>query len=70
LVYRHGLPNLVEVHAVVGEPIDRYIIFEGDSVKSESIEKFHSIFLTDMEALFERRKLYKTGFHDKKLKIV
>mmetsp|Transcript_24511 Transcript_24511/g.28906 ORF Transcript_24511/g.28906 Transcript_24511/m.28906 type:complete len:325 (-) Transcript_24511:187-1161(-) len=61
-----GIPRATRLHNVIGKPIE--IPCEGSEVKNESVEKYHALFLTEMEALFERHKEAE-GYGDRKLKI-
>lgn len=62
-----GIPFPQNIHVVIGRPI--YVPKEGDAVKSESIEKYHALFLHAMEGLFERHK-EEAGYGHRKLKIL
>jgi len=62
-----GIPRAIKLHNVIGKPIE--IPCEGLEVKNESVEKYHALFLTEMEALFERHKKAE-GYGDRKLKIL
>lgn len=42
---------------------------EGADVPQESIDKYHDIFLKELEALFERHK-HDAGYGDRQLKII
>ena len=52
---------------VIGPAID--VPNEGENVSTESIEKYHGIFLKELEALFERHK-HEAGYGHRILKIV
>lgn len=62
-----GIPRPTKLHNVIGKPIE--IPCEGTDVKNESVNKYHSLFLTEMEALFERHKEAE-GYGDRTLKII
>jgi len=62
-----GIPRPNKLHNIIGKPIE--IPCEGSDVKDESVEKYHALFLTEMEALFERHK-HTEGYGDRKLKII
>jgi len=42
---------------------------EGDNVSQESIDKYHSKFLEELEKLFERHKI-EAGYADRQLRII
>lgn len=63
-----GIPYPKQIHVVVGKHID--IPCEGEGkVRQESIEKYHALFLQEMEALFERHK-EEAGYGHRTLKIM
>lgn len=62
-----GIPFAQDLHVVVGRPI--YVPTEGDTVRPESVEKYHALFLEAMEGLFERHK-EEAGYGHRKLKIL
>lgn len=62
-----GIPRPTKLHNVIGKPIE--IPCEGSDVKDESVEKYHALFLKEMEALFERHK-HIEGYGDRTLKIL
>lgn len=62
-----GIPFPQNIHVVIGRPI--YVPREGDNVQSESVEKYHALFLEAMEGLFERHK-EEAGYGHRKLKIL
>jgi 1-acyl-sn-glycerol-3-phosphate acyltransferase len=63
-----GIPRPKKLHTVFGKPID--IPCEGvGTVKEESVDKYHAIFLKEFEALFERHK-HSEGYGDRKLKML
>lgn len=62
-----AIPKPKKIHVVIGSPID--IPFEGTNVTQDNIDKWHDIFLKELEALFERHK-YAEGYGDRKLNIV
>jgi hypothetical protein len=62
-----GIPFPQDIHVVIGRPI--YVPKEGEDVKSETVEKFHKLFLHEMEGLFERHK-EEAGYGHRKLKIL
>jgi len=62
-----GIPNPRKIHVVIGSAID--VPKEGADVTQESIDKYHGIFLEELEALFERHK-HDAGYADRQLKII
>lgn len=62
-----GIPNPKKIHVVIGPVID--VPNEGDGVAPELVDKYHAIFLEELEALFERHK-HEAGYADRQLKIV
>ncbi len=42
---------------------------EGESVTQESIDKYHGIFMKELDALFNRHK-HEVGYGDRQLKII
>eukprot|EP00584_Thalassiosira_punctigera_P004913 CAMPEP_0172530372 /NCGR_PEP_ID=MMETSP1067-20121228/4125_1 /TAXON_ID=265564 ORGANISM="Thalassiosira punctigera, Strain Tpunct2005C2" /NCGR_SAMPLE_ID=MMETSP1067 /ASSEMBLY_ACC=CAM_ASM_000444 /LENGTH=345 /DNA_ID=CAMNT_0013314565 /DNA_START=248 /DNA_END=1285 /DNA_ORIENTATION=+ len=62
-----GIPNPKKIHVVIGPAID--VPKEGDSVTQESVDKYHSKFLEELEALFERHK-HEAGYADRHLRII
>lgn len=63
----YGIPNPKKIHVVIGPAID--MPTKGENVTQECIDQYHSIFLTELEALFERHK-HKAGYGDRQLKII
>ena len=62
-----GIPRPNKLTVVIGRPI--HIPKEGSCVSKESVDKYHGIFLKELEALFERHKNIE-GYGDAHLKIV
>lgn len=62
----YGIPKPTQITVVVGEPIE--IPAEKDNVSSESVEKYHAIYLEKVEELFERHK-DSNGYGHRKLVI-
>mmetsp|Transcript_26503 Transcript_26503/g.56008 ORF Transcript_26503/g.56008 Transcript_26503/m.56008 type:complete len:353 (-) Transcript_26503:206-1264(-) len=62
-----GFPNPQKIHVVIGPAID--VPKEGDNVSQESIDKYHSKFLEELEKLFERHK-FEAGYADRRLRII
>lgn len=62
-----GIPHPQKIHVVIGQAID--VPKEGDNVTQESIDKYHGIFMEELEALFERHK-QEAGYGDRHLKII
>jgi len=62
-----GIPRPQKLHTIFGKPIE--IPCEGGNVKDESVDKYHAIFLKEMEALFERHK-HAEGYGNRSLKIL
>jgi hypothetical protein len=42
---------------------------EGENVSQESVDKWHNVFLEELELLFERHK-YEAGYGDRHLKFI
>ena len=63
-----GIPRPNQIHVVVGKPIHCPQL--GEHVTCEDVDKYHSIFLTELENLFERHKLEEEDYRDRKLKIM
>ena len=61
-----GIPKPQKIHIVFGKPIE---IAKEEKPSADSIEKYHQVFLREMESLFEKYK-ESNGYGDKKLKIV
>ena len=61
-----GIPKPLKLHVVFGEPIN---IPKEINPSSDSIEKYHNIFLQNMESLFEAHK-ESNGYGSKSLKIL
>eukprot|EP00586_Coscinodiscus_wailesii_P011563 CAMPEP_0172508928 /NCGR_PEP_ID=MMETSP1066-20121228/216110_1 /TAXON_ID=671091 /ORGANISM="Coscinodiscus wailesii, Strain CCMP2513" /LENGTH=338 /DNA_ID=CAMNT_0013287161 /DNA_START=206 /DNA_END=1222 /DNA_ORIENTATION=- len=61
-----GIPKPKKIHVVVGEVIK---IPKVENVTNELVDKWHGVFLTEMEALFERHKK-DAGYAHRKLKIL
>ena len=62
-----GIPIPKKIHVVVGSPIK--IPCEGSNIKPESIQKYHGIFLRELEALYERHK-DREGYTNRTLNIM
>jgi len=62
-----GIPRPQKLHLVVGKPI--HIPCEGENVQVESVNKYHRIFLNEMESLYERHKVSE-GYGNRTLKII
>ncbi|KAL7521598.1 hypothetical protein ACHAWX_006278 [Stephanocyclus meneghinianus] len=62
-----GIPKPKRIHVVIGPAIDVPIM--GDDLAQEVIDKYHSIFLEELEALYERHK-HDAGYGERKLRIV
>jgi len=62
-----GIPRPTKLHNIIGKPIK--IPCEGMEVKNESVEKYHALFLTEIEALFESHKEAE-GYGDRTLRII
>lgn len=62
-----GIPRPRKIHVVVGQTIN--IPCEGEKVSAETVDKFHALFLKELEALFERHK-ENDGYGDRKLDIL
>jgi len=62
-----GIPNPKKIHAVIGPAID--VPKEGDNVTQESIDKYHGIFIVELEALYERHK-HEAGYGERQLRII
>ena len=60
-----GIPNPQKIHLVVGKCIDMPKI-EGD-ISQQDIDKYHTMFLEELEALFERHKHGECGYSNRKL---
>ncbi|KAL7546594.1 hypothetical protein ACHAWF_009925 [Thalassiosira exigua] len=56
-----------KIHFVIGTAID--VPKEDDNVTQESIDKYHDIFLKELEALFERHK-HEAGYDKRTLRII
>lgn len=59
--------NLSYIYYPSSEAID--VPKEGENVTQESVDKFHNIFLTELEALFERHK-HEAGYANRRLRII
>ena len=63
-----GIPNPQKLHVVIGKPI--HIPCEGrNSVKPESIEKYHQMYIQELEALYLRHRK-EEGYGHRSLKII
>jgi 2-acylglycerol O-acyltransferase 2 len=62
----YGIPYPKKIQVVIGSAID--IPCLGNDVSRDMIDKYHGIFLKEMEALFERHKR-DAGYGDSHLKI-
>ncbi|KAL3792785.1 hypothetical protein HJC23_002592 [Cyclotella cryptica] len=62
-----GIPKPKRIHVVIGPAID--VPNMGDVLDQEVVDKYHSIFLKELEALFERHK-HDAGYGERTLKIV
>lgn len=62
-----GIPRPNKLSVVIGPPI--YVPNEGSQVSRESVDKYHMIYLKELEALFERHKKVE-GYGDSHLTIV
>lgn len=62
-----GIPNPKKIHVVIGPAID--VPKEGDNVTQESIDKYHGIFIVELEALYERHK-HEAGYGERQLRII
>ena len=62
-----GIPRPQKLHVVFGKPMD--IPCEGDDIQVDSVDKYHAMFLQELEALFERHKVAE-GYGDRTLKII
>lgn len=62
-----GIPNPQRIHVVIGPAID--VPKLGEELDQEVIDKYHSIYLEELEALFERHK-HEAGYGERKLKII
>eukprot|EP00565_Helicotheca_tamesis_P003131 CAMPEP_0185723852 /NCGR_PEP_ID=MMETSP1171-20130828/548_1 /TAXON_ID=374046 /ORGANISM="Helicotheca tamensis, Strain CCMP826" /LENGTH=363 /DNA_ID=CAMNT_0028391607 /DNA_START=45 /DNA_END=1136 /DNA_ORIENTATION=+ len=62
-----GIPKPHQLTVVFGKPID--VPSEGENVNKESVEKYHSLYLKELESLFERNK-EEHGYGQMKLKIM
>lgn len=63
-----GIPRPQQITVVVGKPIEVPCL--GDSIRGEDVDKYHSIYIEELEALFERHKMGKESYRDRKLKIM
>jgi len=61
-----GIPYPQKIHLVIGKPIQ---LPKEPSASDESIEKYHSIYLKELEKLFDRHKV-EAGYGHRILKIV
>lgn len=65
-----GIPKATKIHVVIGKPILIPKLEEEDSSKmAEAIDKYHAIYLQELEALFERHKQDEKGYESKHLMI-
>eukprot|EP00568_Trieres_chinensis_P010216 CAMPEP_0183294330 /NCGR_PEP_ID=MMETSP0160_2-20130417/2719_1 /TAXON_ID=2839 ORGANISM="Odontella Sinensis, Strain Grunow 1884" /NCGR_SAMPLE_ID=MMETSP0160_2 /ASSEMBLY_ACC=CAM_ASM_000250 /LENGTH=362 /DNA_ID=CAMNT_0025455643 /DNA_START=43 /DNA_END=1131 /DNA_ORIENTATION=+ len=64
----YGIPNPQRLQVVVGSPIILPKLGE-TGVTEEAVNKYHTLFLTEMEALYERHKI-DAGYGDRKLRII
>lgn len=62
-----GIPYPKKIHVVIGQAID--VPKLGDDVTPEAIDKYHNLFLNELELLFERHKEV-AGYGDRQLKII
>mmetsp|Transcript_7516 Transcript_7516/g.11358 ORF Transcript_7516/g.11358 Transcript_7516/m.11358 type:complete len:336 (-) Transcript_7516:24-1031(-) len=62
-----GIPKPQKMHVVIGKPIE--IPCEGSNPSPESVDKYHAIYLKELQELFERHK-HDEGYGDKTLKIM
>jgi 2-acylglycerol O-acyltransferase 2 len=62
-----GIPRPKRISVVIGPAID--VPKFGEEVNQDVIDKYHDIFLKELEALFERHK-HEAGYGERKLKIV
>ena len=63
-----GIPRPNKIHVVVGSPIDVPMMGAG-SIGGDAVDKYHGIFLEEMEALFERHKA-DAGYEGRKIRII
>ena len=63
-----GIPNPQKLHVVIGKPI--HIPCEGrNSVKPESVDKYHQLYIQQLEALYLRHRK-EEGYEHRSLKIM
>lgn len=62
-----GIPYPRKAHVVIGPAID--IPKEGETVTQESVDKWHAVFLEELELLFERHK-HGAGYGYRQLKFI
>ena len=60
-----GIPHPKKIHVVIGPAID----IPKETPTQESIDKYHDLFLEELEALYERHK-DEAGYSGRKLKII
>ncbi|KAL9187446.1 hypothetical protein ACHAXT_001549 [Thalassiosira profunda] len=63
----YGIPNPQKIHVVIGQAID--VPKEGENVSQESIDRYHALFMKELELLFERHK-EEAGYGRRQLKII
>jgi len=63
-----GIPRPQQITVVVGKPIE--VPYLGDNISREDVDKYHSIYIEKLEALFEQHKAGKELYCDRKLKIL
>jgi len=63
-----GIPRPQKIHVVIGKPIVCPLL--GEDVSSEDINKYHELFLNELEQLFERHKVGEKDYCDRELKIM
>ena len=60
-------PNPVKPRIFSAAAID--VPKEGENITQESVDKWHGVFLEELELLFERHK-YEAGYGDRQLKYI
>ena len=64
-----GIPKTQNIHVVIGSPIDVPCVKADDENLGSLIEKYHGIFLEEIEALYDRHK-DENGYGHRNLKIM